>query len=283
MKRKINEVVLKFFQDDANGEYGLTHKNTIDPDNGFNAFWDGKGIFHDVFEHWHEYSHKYFRGEYAMNIGGEMTAMGAMWYYLDELGVGDARLSHGFYSRGDNMRYTTENMIQEAIENCNSQFGSVLMSAIPKQKNSFNPELEDQIDLFWQNVKKFKIPESKQGANWNNEREIQHAIDYKKSVTKAKIAYLHRYGFKMARKMIPNCNENCQTLRDFISFWNDFTKRNNSEEMSGFVTEIKFKIYRENGIISWKAFAVLDPYSGAKRKEIEIHKLFSLDDVYQYY
>ena len=42
MKRLVKTVELVFFQDDANGEYGLAHKETYDQNqgNGFNAFWN---------------------------------------------------------------------------------------------------------------------------------------------------------------------------------------------------------------------------------------------------
>src|SRR4051812_49426606 len=63
-KKLVRTVDLRFFQDDANGEWGVTHKETC-PGNGngeeFNAFWDGRGIFHDVFEHAHEFTDKHFR------------------------------------------------------------------------------------------------------------------------------------------------------------------------------------------------------------------------------
>ena len=277
MKRKINEVVLRFFEDDARGDWGLTHKDTLGDGNleGFNAFWDGKGIFHDVFEHWHEHTHPYFRGENAMNIGGEMAAMGAMWYYIDELGVGSARLEHGYYSQGDNMRRTTEDLVHEAIAEADTRFGSVLSCGVPKQKDSFNSELEWQIEKMWKNVKACKVQEPRKGENWTNEWEIEAGRAFKDSVTMGKIANLHRFGFKMARQMIPNCYENNLTLRGFIQFWTDFCKRNRAEELSPYIREIRFELYREGKMVSWKAFAVLN-----EGGEIEINEHFSLDDCY---
>ena len=79
-------VRMKFFQDSDNGEWGLTHDDTQSGDECFNAFWSATGIFHDVFEHAHEHS-KYFRGEAALNVGGEMAAMGAMYYFIHRLGL----------------------------------------------------------------------------------------------------------------------------------------------------------------------------------------------------
>src|SRR6185436_1652887 len=96
MKKLIKEVNLVFFKDDGTGEYGLTHKETYDDNygNGFNAFWNGIGIFHDVFEHSHEFTHKYFRGDYVLNIGGEMTNIDTMRYYYDNNGVHNIQKKH---------------------------------------------------------------------------------------------------------------------------------------------------------------------------------------------
>ena len=55
----MHKVTLDFFQDEL-GQYGIAHSNSTDQ--GFYAFWDGIGIFHDVFEHWFEGKHKYFNG-----------------------------------------------------------------------------------------------------------------------------------------------------------------------------------------------------------------------------
>ena len=84
-KRLVRKVSFRMFEDDANGEWGLTHADTFNGSEPFNAFWGDMGLFHDVFEHAHEHS-RFYSGEYAMNIGGELAAMGALWYYRDEMG-----------------------------------------------------------------------------------------------------------------------------------------------------------------------------------------------------
>src|SRR4051794_4205956 len=105
MKRLIHEVDLRFFQDDATGEHGVSHVDTYnDSENPFNAGWGKVMIFHDVFEHWFEKRHKYFKGDYAMNIAGEMVAMGAMWYFFNELGIDNRLDNRSMYSPGTRMR-----------------------------------------------------------------------------------------------------------------------------------------------------------------------------------
>lgn len=247
MKRLVKKIELTFFQDDANGKWGLTHKDTYDNHygNSFNAFWSGMGIFHDIFEHSHEHQNKYFRGDYAMNIGGEMAAMGAMWYYIDQLGIHN-RLNNEYHSPGDIMRRSTEDMVHEAIEYGGSQFGAILESNVPKQRPTENGELEDQISEYWKKVKSFN-PEK------NHDSEKEYGYQYKNSVSFRKIADLHRYGYRMAKRFVPDNFDNQATLIDFFDVWETFCKNHSAEDIKNYFNDITFKIYKENDRISWKA------------------------------
>ena len=80
------EVLLRFFQDDRTGEYGLAHENSLD--RGFNAFFNN-GLFHDIMEHYFEDIHPMFSGEYAFNYSGEIAASGHMLWYVHGLGLSD--------------------------------------------------------------------------------------------------------------------------------------------------------------------------------------------------
>lgn len=248
MKRLVKKIELTFFQDDANGEWGLTHKDTCDNryGNSFNAFWGGMGIFHDIFEHSHEHTNKYFRGDYAMNIGGEIAAMGSMWYYIDELGMHNRLSGRSVHSPSDSMRMSTEDMIHENIEYGGSQYGSTLESNVPKQRPTDNGELEYQIGKYWENVKKMN-PER------NHDNEKEYGYQYKNSVTFRKIADLTRYGYRMAEKFVPNNWDNRTTLSDFLEVWENFCKSHPAEEMKNMFSGITFKIYKENDRITWKA------------------------------
>ena len=248
MKRLIKTVELEFFNDSANGEWGLTHKDTQDDryGNSFNAFWSGIGIFHDIFEHSHEHTNKYFRGDYAMNIGGEIAAMGSMWYYIDQLGMHNRLNNRSIHAPSDLMRMSTEDMIQENIEYGGSQYGSTLESNVPKQRPTDNGELEDQIAIYWQNVKKMN-PEK------NHEGEKEFGYQYKNSCSFRKIADLTRYGYRMAEKMVPDNWDNRTTLSDFLEVWENFCKSHPAEEMKNMFSGITFKIYKENDRITWKA------------------------------
>src|SRR6185436_15785674 len=226
MKKLIKEVNLVFFKDDGTGEYGLTHKETYDDNygNGFNAFWNGIGILHDVFEHSHEFTHKYFRGDYALNIGGEMTAMGAMWYYYDIIGVHNRQNNpNSIYPMCESMKLTTLDEIRECISEGYFKYGNTLESNVPKQTPTDNHELEYQISDFWKKVKETSFS--------TDFEEHEYGKSYKESVSFRKIADLHRYGYRMAKKLIPDNYENRDMMVDFINYWNFFCKVNKAEEM----------------------------------------------------
>lgn len=290
--RCVHTVELKFFEDDANGEWGLAHKNTIDGDmgsDGFNAFYDATGIFHDVFEHWFERKHKYFMGDYAMNIGGEMAAMGAMWYYYSDLGVTDRDMNpQSIYSMSEKMRRSTQDLVTEAIGEGYCNFGNTLESNVPKQKQTEDYELEYQINELILAVKKYnrdRYNESSHDLVLNQsviderERNKEFGRAYKKSVTKSKVANLHRWGYNMAQKLVPHSWENRGVLTEFISFWRAFCKDNPAEEIANHLKGITFKLYRDStGLISWKAFGQLK--AGYGKTEVLITKHFTQDDLF---
>jgi len=248
MKRLVKTVELVFFEDDANGAFGLAHKETIDKSNSrFNAFWGGMGIFHDVFEHSHEFTDKYFRGDYAMNVGGEMTAMGAMYYYIDTLGVYNRLTDNARWrGHGELMRETTLSEVHEAISSGNCSYGSILESNVPKRKPVEDGEFEYQLHEFVKKTKTYKLSEY--------EQEKEFGRNYKKSVTFRKVADLHRYGYRMAEKLVPHNYNNRAALANFIEFWNVFCKCNPAQEMANSFRGVTIKVYRdENGFIDWKA------------------------------
>lgn len=248
MKRLIKTVDLRFFKDSANGETGLTHYNTQDDNYGtsFNAFWNGIGLFHDVFEHSHEYTNKYFTGDYAMNVGGEMTAMGAMWYYFETLNVNNRMSWSSYVPPSESMKRTTLDMVHEAIEDGYTQYGNVLMCNVPKQRPVDSGELEYQIEDYWKKVKELH-------TRSEYEQERESGIAYKNSVSFRKIADLHRYGYRMAERLVPNKWDNAKVLEDFIDQWDTFCKANNAEELANQCQGLTVKLYKdENGIISWK-------------------------------
>ena len=107
---------LKFFCDDATGDYGVAPIDTIRNDFSFNSAWDSRMIFHDVFEHYCEFRHPWFQGDNAMNVGGEMFAMGHMIYYVDTLGLTERSYNtNHFYSNATIMVNSTIYEISEGI------------------------------------------------------------------------------------------------------------------------------------------------------------------------
>ena len=86
MKKILSDINLLFFRDKVNKKWGVSPLYTANSEIGFDPIWDGEFIFHDVFEHSHE-GKKYFRGSHFLNIGGEMVASGALYYFLEDLEI----------------------------------------------------------------------------------------------------------------------------------------------------------------------------------------------------
>lgn len=242
-------VRFRLFQDDANGEYGLAHDNAIDIETPFNAFWTGQGLFHDVFEHWFENKHKYFKDEYSFNVGGEMAAMGASMYYYSTLGVWNRPLSNrSMYTFEENIRLTNEHVIQEAIESGYCSYGHTLESHIPKQSPVDHGELEYCISEMWEAVSKMHF-----NGNSTYKEDKQDSKQYKKSVTFRKIADLHRWGYRMAEKLVPDNRHNQDVCAGFIDYWNRFFKKVSASDLYDLYKYLVIRVYRKHGEIRWTA------------------------------
>jgi len=68
-----------------------------------------------------------------------------------------------------------------------------------------------------------------------------------------KIADLHRYGYRMAKKFVPDNWENRTTLVDFLDVWEKFCETHSAENMKDMFRGMTFKLYMENDHITWKA------------------------------
>lgn len=277
MKKHI--VRLEFFNDHADGSWGLAHENTITPDDSFNAFWNGVGIFHDVFEHWFENEHKYFLDNNSMNIGGEVSAMGAMWYYYGVLG---ARNRKEFLDK--NRRYQPIDMQEAVVSSIETlcvdgivygytQYGRTLECGVPRQRDTNDYTLENQITELWARL------DSKQ-VETEEKQERECAIEFKNSITYSKIANLYRWGYRMAGKLVPDNEENKEVINHFIEFWDKFTEMNPAEEMQRHFSGVEFVVKKDrHNVLSWTA--TFEGKDGAKDIVIKNTQKYvpSLDDM----
>jgi hypothetical protein len=278
MKRKklLRKVDLRFFQDEANGEWGVTHKETC-PGNGhgeeFNAFWDGIGIFHDVFEHAHEFTDKYFKAyPYVLTTAGEMVAMGAAIYYRNRLLVSNReRGGPSFYTFTQSCRNETLDRQVETIHGDGGQYSGPLESCVPAQEDTEDGELEWAAETHWQKILEAKQEVGKRVYQQDPD-EIARAQEFADSVTAEKITNLYRYGYHMAEKLMGEGLHNHNAAHYFIEFWNDFCKRNTAEKMAAHYKGIVFRLYRdENGELSWTATFIPQHVSSYERaKEFKV-------------
>lgn len=262
-KRLVKSVYLKFFCDSANGEYGVTHADTIDDDNGFNAVWTAQMLFHDVFEHSHEFS-KYFRGDYALNIGGEMAAMGFLTYYYSNIGINGRFNNFSMVRPDESILVTTFSDVEDCIVSGNYRFGYVLESNVPYQKPIDDYTMEWIIEEYWKRVKALTPGISKYPTEIES---LQSCKDYKNSVTFRKIADLHRWGYRQAAKLIPSNYHNRFVLNNFIEKMEEFVKRTKPEDLANICKGITVKIYKLKDNISWTF--KLEPAPGISEQDFE--------------
>lgn len=238
--------ILKFFKDDFDN-YGVAPTKCIEdnlPDthkyhmSGFYAFWSGyNGIFHDVFEHWFEFSHPYFKGKYAMGIAGEVAAMGAMYYFMNDLSItsrtGDDRRNR-VDDRDGFVIDLTAGQMNDAIEHGNISFGHTFDVSIPKQP-PVHDDFEQMILKHWKQVKKYKL-----GGDCENSKIA--ANEFKQSLTLEKLRRAYRWGFKMAEETAP---QNCRVQSEIYSFidaFNIITEKRNAEQLAHDFKHITFKV-----------------------------------------
>lgn len=231
-------VELEFFCDPANGQWGLAPKGSFDRGSGnFNAFFQPKQIFHDVWEHWFEDKLPYFKDEYAYNLAGEMVASGASVYFY-EMGV---KVITSLY--GKQAKDFTEDFVKEGVREGYIEYG-YLHTNIPRQRlpHTFS-SLEAQINDYWYKVKDLPI----------SEEYPLPSKAFKKSITHQKLKNTHFYGYKLAERMVPNNPENARALNGFIDYFSLFTKFNNAEDLEAYFYGITFTINRKGNFIHWEA------------------------------
>lgn len=89
--------------------------------------------------------------------------------------------------------------------------------------------------------------------SYYDSNEYEFAKHYLSTIKKSIVGNLHRYGVKMAERLVPDIEENTDTLREFIRFWNEFCKVNNAETVLHYFEGIDFYIVRKHNVLTWKA------------------------------
>lgn len=251
----MHKVRLKFWDDDATDDWGLSPINSINVENPFNAAFTPTMIFHDSFEHWFEDKHKYFLGKNAFNVGGEVAAMGAMWCYYEEY---YERLNNSYHSPQDNCIATTLYMMQEGVEDGFFSYGERLECGVPYQPPVECGDLEYIIDEHWQRVKGFKVSEEGQ--------------EYFNSITRAKLANLYRWGYRMAQRM----KLDWDAIHDFMDFFEGFCAKNSAEELAYYFKGLTIRW--DSRKRKWSATLVADPYGEVKNVRLkDYHRNFPVE------
>lgn len=246
-KYLVNTVEFVLEEDEATGEYGFIPAKSYRDNKDFNACTTAEFLFHDVFEHWFEDSHKYFLEEYAYDRSGEMVAAACCYYYCYVLGIRNRIIKNKYRktSYEEDLLYADFEAILSYIYYDDDNYAkNKLKSCIPYQDriddNYFEDLIERSYDRF-QNELKAK----------NSGGKVKENPRYEKSVTLKKVRNLFRYGYKMAELYIPNTIHNQERLIEFIDFWNLFFKKINLSYLSDDYESLTFRIYKTRSKIEW--------------------------------
>jgi hypothetical protein len=229
-----------YLGEDEGGSFGVLPLPCQEQGNGgFNAFWGGNGqIHHDVFEHYFEFEHKYFLGDYACNILGEIVATGHTVYYVQCLQCSRTTIGGG-YLADDIIISDTFGLLSECTEYGLSSYGHELMCNIPKQSKD-DSYIEFFIEEYLEKLKTLKY--KPEGEKWY------------KSITPNKIINALRWGYKQARRRCPDTNHNRIVMDEFLSYWNEFCEKYTAENLSYYYDRIIFDTHLEHGNLVWNAW-----------------------------
>lgn len=247
------EVILKYHVDENTGEYGLAPIDTItDEYTSFNAFWGADGIFHDVFEHYFEGKHKYFKHKAFMTIFGEACASGHALAYKD-IGIDNFMFRKNSYRnyKADTIEYLKQGIYNKKSEgNCYLDFeANKNVCIIPYQSYTNYYNLENTISDYI-----YEIKEYMKEKNYKEEGDIWLA-----GITRA-----YRYGYKQALKIIGKDRKNSyNVLNEFLYKWNNITTKLDAnslfiENSDCGLHSIKFKIYHYKGLLRIETFLIDD-------------------------
>lgn len=219
------KVQLQFFQDDATGEYGLAHSNSID--RGFNAFFDPIGMFHDIMEHYFEGIHPNFSGKYAFNYSGEIAASGHSAWYIHGLGM---------WNRWNDLKninsvedaFTRSVGLEDEICYGFTRFGDELLCK-PRNIYNIHPNYSQFVHYHWDYWQQLidKYPEPCGDA-----AEVSCAWKLRKSLSLSKLEALYGWGYYTAKKLIPFNDHNIAAIHQLYTDLKRFTKSNSAEDLA---------------------------------------------------
>ena len=242
-------VDMRFFEDEDNGIWGVAPQDSLTQN--FDPFWDGIGLFHDVFEHYFENKHRHFRGSYAYNIAGEVAAMGHAAYYYGELCMARREVSYfdGFDSC---IRDLTLGRMSEALAGDDFAFGDELLCKLPYQRPTHNNMLESIARSHYEEILTLEGYRYDPEHPYYDEQTHERAKQYEQSITQRKLNDLYRWGYKRAKQIAPATHENRIALDTFITFWRDVCKANEASAMTAIYHKLIFTV-RPGQSLTWSA------------------------------
>lgn len=221
-------------------ELGILQPECYDDWYGFDPFWNNTDIFHDVFEHWFEFKHKYFMGSRAMCQAGEIAASGATFYYVEGLSLHE-RIDYLSVSHNEAFINTDASALEEAVRTgIAERFDAIIETDIP-----YIPEVEEVDDVLVKAANELieRVLDTEIRAEDPDDR--AYAEKVKASMKFSEIIKLYRWGFNMAQKLIPDNMHNRDACADFIHLMDKFTGNNYAYELNQVFEFLDVSVYRD--------------------------------------
>ena len=230
--------VTLYLGEDEHGVYGCMPIDCYEAsDGGFFGFWTGNGgIHHDVFEHYFELNHKYFMGDYGINVLGEIAATGHMTYYAHCLQSCRTTMG-GQYLMEEAIIGDTFAMLEENCLDNYTRYGKELFCKIPDQPKG-DGYIETIVEMYMEKLVQL---------SWKND-------SYRRSVQPWKIRNALRWGYYQARRRCPDTGHNQRIMSGFITFWDEFCEKHSAQELSYYYDRLIFDTHLEQGELVWNAW-----------------------------
>jgi hypothetical protein len=204
------KIILEFVhgQDDLPGGLRPLGAYTFDP------FWHSSGIFHDVFEHDFEGKNRYFKGEHAYKLAGEICAIGHIWYFSKTMDIVDRSKSPATINELKTIKPVHE-LIEWVAQTEAKRLPKEIITNIPDQQIT----CEDHKDLAT------PIP--------------GYCPEYQNTIKNLLI-----YGYNRARRLVPNNKENRKALLDFLYGMEGIVRCTDANTLMTVYDRLEVTIYR---------------------------------------
>ena len=234
----LRKVEFDLEQDEVSGIWGLMPRDCKAGE--FNAFTDGIGIFHDIFEHYFEEKYPRFSGASSYSTLGEVAALGHALAFKD-LGVNSRETKRSIYTLEDSLMFDIEELCRQTAEDSTVYKGTDVpfsYYSLSKVDHLFEGwYILEQLDVLKLRLKEM-FPDK-------SAKEFKDILN----VSKAKQAFI--WGYVQVAKFYNA--DHSYDLSEFITEWMKFTESIKWEYIADFIESVYITVEFDKTRIFWTA------------------------------